>query len=153
MVLKFVMVIDLVLEFIMYLFEVYKLNQLSQSSVDVVVRFSEKRRRRAFAYKYIARTGVWLLLALIGMMICLIAVKKQDCDEGQAMNWWRVCSTCQVENCLDCSTSGDPNQCDECKPGYFYDEELGVCGDCDNNPEIVKCAKCTGYDSECTECA
>ena len=114
MVLKFAMVGDLILEFIMYLFELYKLNQLSQSSVDVVVRFSEKRRRRAFAQKYIARTATWLLLALIGIMICIIAVKEQKCDETQTMNWWRVCSDCQVENCSNCSGSNDPTHCDEC---------------------------------------
>ena len=131
----------------MYLFELYKLNQLSQSSVDVVVRFSEKRRRRAFAKKYIARTTTWLLLVLIGIVICIIAVKEQKCDVTQTMNWWRVCTECQVENCSDCSGSSDPNHCDECLPGFFFDEELGICGDCDNNPSITKCLKCTGYEN------
>ena len=69
------------------------------------------------------------------------------------MNWWRVCDDCQLENCLDCSGSTDPNSCQACKPGFFYDEELGVCGDCDNNPAVEKCLTCTGYEDQCTECA
>ena len=76
MVLKFIMIIDLVLEFVMYIFEIYKLNQLSQSSVDVVVRFSEKRRRKAFAQKYCTRVTIWLLLILIGLAICVFTVKE-----------------------------------------------------------------------------
>lgn len=69
------------------------------------------------------------------------------------MNWWRVCDDCQLENCIDCSGSSDPNSCQACKPGYFYDEELGVCGDCDNNPAVEKCLTCSGYEDQCTECA
>ena len=75
MILKFAMVADLILEFVMYLFEIYKLNQLSQSSVDVVVRFSEKRRRKAFGKKYMIKTSIWLALWAIGVIICLLAVK------------------------------------------------------------------------------
>ena len=80
MVLKFIMVGDLILEFIMYLFEIYKLNQLAQSSVDIVVRFSEKRRRRIFARKYMIRTLIWLLLIVIGLGITTIVVKEQKCE-------------------------------------------------------------------------
>ena len=75
MIVKFGMVGDLILEFVMYLFEIYKLNQLSQSSVDVVVRFSEKRRRKAFGHKYMVRTSIWLVLWMVGVSICLFAVK------------------------------------------------------------------------------
>ena len=82
MILKFIMILDLVLEFIMYAFEIYKLNQLSQSSVDVVVRFSEKRRRKAFAQKYCTRVSIWLVMILIGIAICFFAVKEQKCEEG-----------------------------------------------------------------------
>ena len=80
MVLKFIMVGDLILEFVMYLFEIYKLNQLAQSSVDIVVRFSEKRRRRIFARKYMIRTLIWLLLIVIGLGITTLVVKEQKCE-------------------------------------------------------------------------
>ena len=111
MILKFLLMIDLLLEFIMYLFELYKLNQLSQSSVDVVVRYSEKRRRKAFSRIYITRTSIWMLLIFLGLVAASFLVSEQKCDGEQTMNWWRVCSDCEVENCMDCSQTADPAQC------------------------------------------
>ena len=111
MILKFLMMMDLLLEFIMYLFELYKLNQLSQSSVDVVVRYNEKKRRKAFSKIYITRTSIWMLLIFLGLVAAFFLVSEQKCDSDQTMNWWRVCSDCEVENCMDCSHTTDPAQC------------------------------------------
>lgn len=76
MVVKFIVLIDLIIEFIMYLVEIYQLNQLSQSSVDVVVRFSERRRRKVFAKRQFIRTALWMLIIALGLVICYFAVDE-----------------------------------------------------------------------------
>lgn len=76
MVVKFIILIDLIIEFIMYLVEIYQLNQLSQSSVDVVVRFSERRRRKVFAKRQFIRTALWLLPIALGLVICYFIVDE-----------------------------------------------------------------------------
>jgi hypothetical protein len=45
LVLKTLALLDWVLEFLMFLVEVYRLNHLDTQSVDVIVRFSEEKRR------------------------------------------------------------------------------------------------------------
>jgi len=76
MVVKFIVLIDLIIEFIMYLVEIYQLNQLSQSSVDVVVRFSERRRRKVFAKRQFIRTALWMFIIALGLVICYFAVDE-----------------------------------------------------------------------------
>lgn len=69
------------------------------------------------------------------------------------MNWLRVCDDCALDHCVNCSGTSDPMKCQECEIGYFYDEELQACGDCDDNAELKKCIKCSGYGNKCEECA
>ena len=76
MVVKFIILIDLIIEFIMYLVEIYQLNQLSQSSVDVVVRFSERRRRKVFAKRQFIRTALWMFIIALALVICYFAVDE-----------------------------------------------------------------------------
>jgi len=53
-IIKLVGLADLLLESFMLIYEIYKLHVLEKQSVDVIVRYSEEKRRAVYARKYFA---------------------------------------------------------------------------------------------------
>lgn len=72
---------DLVLEFFMFLFEVYRLRNLSKQSVDVVVKFNEEKRRSIFYHTYFKRAITYLSLFVIPVLVLAIALPPKQCKE------------------------------------------------------------------------
>ena len=49
---KFVALVDLIFELIMFIFEVYKKQKLAKDSVDIVVTLDEERKRSLYYKRY-----------------------------------------------------------------------------------------------------
>lgn len=61
---KIALLSDLVFEFIMFCYELYKLHHLEKQAINVIVRFDEAERRKMFAKKYTCRIMGWLTLLI-----------------------------------------------------------------------------------------
>ena len=70
MIMKLVMLADIMLEFVMFVYEMIKLHQLEKQGVDVIVKYSEQERRQKFAKKFACRTMTWLGVILLGVVMC-----------------------------------------------------------------------------------
>jgi hypothetical protein len=70
---------DLTLELVMFLYELYRLHQLDKQSVDVVVRYSETKRREIFYAKYFKIAMVTLSASFIGILVMSMTLPSKDC--------------------------------------------------------------------------
>lgn len=78
---KLAVLADLLLEMLMFCFEIYKLHNLERQSVDVVVRFSEERRRKVYAQRYF-NMGNFCVVALAAASVALAFVlPSRNCNE------------------------------------------------------------------------
>lgn len=57
---------------------------------------------------------------------------------------------CALSNCVNCEISG-PKGCDKCSSGYFWDKDLKICYDCDDNSSSTICLSCDRPDY-CQQC-
>lgn len=76
---KFNLLAELVIEFFIFLYELYKLHNLERHSINMVVRYSETDRRKIFATQYACFSLIWMLTIVIGAAIGLFLVSKQTC--------------------------------------------------------------------------
>ena len=142
---------DLVLELVMFLYELAKLHHLEKQAVSVVVRYSELERRKIFAKKYACRTSMWLCFIALTVTSLMLIVSPVKCRSDQAVEWHSVCQNCQLDNCGLCATSGKQS-CDQCASGYFFDSLTMRCEDA--SCRLQHCLQCdvSGIES-CDTCA
>ena len=69
MLIKFCALADISLELFMFLYEVYRLRNLSKQSVDVVVRFSEEKRRAVYASRYFKLSSISYSVAVVAILV------------------------------------------------------------------------------------
>lgn len=91
---KFAVLGDLILEFVMFVYELVKLHNLEKQAVNVLVRYTEAERRRMFAKRYACRTCTWLIVIAIGFLLVQLSVSQVGCREDQAVEWRQVCQNC-----------------------------------------------------------
>ena len=91
---KLLALLDLVVELVILLCEVYKLHQLRKQSLGVAVVLSEVNKRKEFSKKYskVAVTGT--TLSLIVFLILSFKLPKFKCLEKQALTQGAVCVDC-----------------------------------------------------------
>lgn len=140
---------DLILEFLMFLYECYRKHNLEQQRVDVLVRQDEDGRRQLYSKTYFSRTITVLSFAIVSVIILSFTLPDKQCMERQYLSFNTVCQDCQVERCDYCFKAGI-NKCDWCETGYFFNGE--ICSKCDHMEDTITCTKCheKGY---CFECA
>ena len=147
---KILQLADLILEFFMFIFEVYRLRNLSKQSVDVVVKFDEEKRRKIFYHTYFKRAITSLSLFVIPILVMSVTLPAKSCKQQQSLEFNTVCMDCKLTGCLNCEESG-ADKCDVCDQGLYYDSTQNKCLDCDEYEDAVLCRKCDGY-NQCTEC-
>jgi hypothetical protein len=86
-----VALVDLTIELVMFLYEVYRLHQLDKQSVDVVVRYSETKRREVFHKKYFKIAMAMLTASFIGILIMSMTLPQKDCLKKQGLLFSKVC--------------------------------------------------------------
>ena len=138
---KFTLLAELVLEFFIFLYELYKLHNLERHSINMVVRYSEKDRRKMFAAKYTCFVTVWLVIMAVSSAVVHFLATVQTCGAGQATEWGQICSNCQVEHCEECALSPlGKDGCDTCSIGYALDTSKSVCEDA--SCRLTHCEEC-----------
>ena len=71
---KFIVLAELILEFFIFIYELYILHNLERHSINMVVRYSEYDRRKIFAYKYACFALIWILTMAISSAIGLFLI-------------------------------------------------------------------------------
>jgi len=141
----------------MFLYEVYRLYQLDRQSIDVVVRYSESKRRQLFHARYFKIALAALSFAIVATLITSLTLPYKKCLDKQGLRFNTVCIDCIVEGCDDCWLSG-PKYCNLCRTGTFYNPETRQCQDCDNEPDAIVCRSChlpnvtDTIQTECLDC-
>lgn len=118
---KMLLMADLALEFVMFVYEMIKLHQLEKQGVNVIIRYSEQERRLKFAKKYACRTMFWLVFIFASFLLAQFFIDPVTCLDDQAVEWSSVCQNCMLDNCATCRNTGK-DKCDKCSFGYFFDE-------------------------------
>jgi len=136
---KFALLADIILEFIIFCFELYKLHHLEKQALNVVVRYSEPERRRKYAKRYSIRVCLWLTAILASLILAQTFVSPIACEDGQAMEWNAICLNCQMENCVECAEAGYDG-CNVCKEGFVYSPDGKSC--IDGSCQIKHCSVC-----------
>ena len=85
---------DIILELIIFISEVYRYNELSKSSVNVVVRYNEEKKRKLYSRRYLILSTVSVLVAVILITILSVSMKVKGCKEKQGLLFNTVCSDC-----------------------------------------------------------
>ena len=70
---------DIILELIIFISEVYRYNELSKSSVNVVVRYNEEKKRKLYSRRYLILSTVSVLVAVILITILSVSMKVKGC--------------------------------------------------------------------------
>jgi len=65
---KLCAIADISLELFMFIYEVYRLRNLSQQSIDVVVTYSEEKRRQVFYRRYFGAAITSLSLVIVPVL-------------------------------------------------------------------------------------
>ena len=63
----------------MFVYEVYRLNQLDKQSVDVVVRYSETKRRAVYGLKYLKIGIVIFSVSFVATLALSLTLPYKDC--------------------------------------------------------------------------
>ena len=79
---KLVLICDLVLEIVMYIYEMIKLHQLERRGLQNIGRYSERQRRQIFARVYARNTLCWLVLIVANLLLVLHFVDPAACLAG-----------------------------------------------------------------------
>jgi len=150
MISKLLLLGDIVIETIMFAYEMIKRHQLEKQGLSKIGHLSEYKRRKEFAKRYTCRSMLWLVTILVCFILTQFFVDPAACQPTEAVKWGRICESCQVENCVGCRQTGK-HGCDLCKDGFFYDALPGRCEDascrvkhCDDcsRSGILKCDVC-----------
>lgn len=81
MVTKLALLLELVLELVMFIYELIKLHHLERQSINVVIRYSEQDRRRKFAKKYCCRAAAWFSAILLSCVACYLLLDPVMCTD------------------------------------------------------------------------
>lgn len=127
----------------MYIYECYRLHNLSKQSVDVIVRFNEEKRRKMYSKRYFNIAITSLSLAIVPIIALCVTLPPKNCLAKQSLLFNTVCTDCQLDGCADCSTTSF-NKCGTCDAGLFYDAKVNRCSDCDDYEGSVICKECKG---------
>ena len=76
---KFALLADIILEFAMFCYELYKLHHLEKQALNVIVRFSEVERRKKFAKRYAIRFLIWLCAIIVSFILVQVLVSPVTC--------------------------------------------------------------------------
>ena len=147
---KLLAIVDICIELFMFIYEVYRLRNLTKQSIDVITIYSEEKRRAIYHKRYfgVAMTSLAGIIASVLALSFLLPPKV--CRQQQSLEFGTVCTDCKLDSCVDCAEVG-ADRCTTCDVGYFYDEDFNFCSDCDEFSEAVRCKKCTGL-NQCIEC-
>ena len=78
---KIAALLDITFELIIFLYEVYRLHQLSKQSIDVVVRYNEEKRRAVYASKYLKLSTITLSVGVVFIIIISVLLPTKGCLE------------------------------------------------------------------------
>jgi hypothetical protein len=65
---KLVALGDISLELFMFIFEVYRLRNLSKQSIDVIVKYSEEKRRKIYNRRYFTVATTTMSVVIVGVL-------------------------------------------------------------------------------------
>jgi len=150
-ILKFFNFIDIIIEFVLFGIDIYLMHNLKQQGLGKVGVYNEAERRKKFAMKFRNSTLFWLILTAVGFIAVQFTLETKYCTSDQALEWFSICTDCQVAGCTSCQKSG-PYGCDECVKGQFFDRETAMCSDCDKFEDHTICEKCSSFDN-CLKCS
>jgi hypothetical protein len=71
---------DILFELLMFCFEIYKLHNLERASVDVVVRFSEEKRRKVYAARFFKVSNICIAILAACCVACGILLPARQCE-------------------------------------------------------------------------
>lgn len=92
--LKFSALLIIIFELIIFIYEVCRLHQLKKKNIDVLVRFSEEKKRKFFANKYLRLSTISGVVAVaLCIALCQILPAK-ECPEKQGLLFTTVCTDC-----------------------------------------------------------
>ena len=76
---KFALLGDIILEFCMFCYELYKLHHLEKQAINVVVRYNEPERRKYYAKRYGCRVLFWLGAIAASFILVQVFVSPATC--------------------------------------------------------------------------
>jgi len=76
-ILKLLALADISLELLMFIYEVYRLRNLSKQSVDVVVRYSEEKRRAVYHARYFKIAITSFTIAFVSCLILSLLLPEK----------------------------------------------------------------------------
>ena len=119
---KFVLLIDLLLEFALYSIELYFYNRFRTRRILSNQKFnlSEKDRRNRYGVRYSIYNAIWVGICLLLILIVSLTTETQTCriDQVQSDMNDLVCVDCAIDKCASCLYSGQ-DSCDTCETGFY----------------------------------
>lgn len=84
----------MILEFIMFLYEVYRKHNLSKQSVDIIVQYDEDKRRHLYSQRYFTVAISTLSFLIVLTMIVSLTLPPKECLPEQSLRFNTVCTDC-----------------------------------------------------------
>ena len=82
MLIKLITLVDIIIELFMFVYEVWRLHNLEKARVDVIVRYSEEKRRETFGTKYLKVSISSISVVLVACLIMHVSIPARDCENG-----------------------------------------------------------------------